>query len=100
MNMPIPDDRQILEFSGRRNPSGSANSQQVGGSHYSRHNPQPWDVYENWFGREGFLGYLKGTIVKYLVRYPNKGGVEDLLKAKHFLEKLIEAETAQGETRG
>ena len=68
-------------------------SKQVGGNHYAKHNPEPWDVYADWFGREGFTGYMRGTIVKYLVRYPDKGGLEDLLKARHFLDKLIEFET-------
>lgn len=39
-----------------------------------------------------FKGYLKGNILKYLDRYENKNGVEDLKKANWYLNKLIELE--------
>ena len=35
-------------------------------------------------------GFLRGNAIKYLQRYPNKNGVEDLHKAKHYVEMLIE----------
>jgi hypothetical protein len=40
-----------------------------------------------------FKGYLKGNIMKYLDRYENKNGVEDLDKANWYLSKLIEIES-------
>jgi len=39
---------------------------------------------------EGFECYLQGNILKYLWRYKYKNGVEDLSKAKWYLNKLIE----------
>ena len=62
-----------------------ANAQQVGGAHYATKAIQPWDyiVANN-------LGYLEGNIVKYVSRWKDKGGVEDLKKAQHYLQKLIE----------
>ncbi len=54
--------------------------------------------------QEAFIHELKGmeasywcniywcNIVKYILRFQRKNGVEDLKKAKHYLEKLIEAE--------
>ena len=39
-----------------------------------------------------FLGYLRGNVIKYISRYKDKGGVEDLRKAQHYLTKLIEEE--------
>ena len=39
---------------------------------------------------EGFECYLQGNILKYLWRYKYKNGVEDLSKAKWYLDKLIE----------
>ena len=39
---------------------------------------------------EQFEGYLRGNVIKYLARYPEKGGGLDLLKARHYLEKLLE----------
>ena len=39
---------------------------------------------------DGYEYYLQGNIIKYLWRYRYKNGVEDLKKAKWYLEKLIE----------
>ena len=38
------------------------------------------------------LDFLEGNIIKYITRYTYKGGVNDLLKARTYLEKLIERE--------
>ena len=63
----------------------NANDKQVGGQHYSAKAVQPWDYITS-----NNLGYLEGNVVKYVSRWKEKNGVEDLLKAKHYLEKLIE----------
>ncbi len=62
-----------------------ANDIQYGGNHYKTKGIQPWD-----YVIANNMGYLEGTIVKYLTRYKDKNGVEDLMKARHFLDKLIE----------
>lgn len=62
----------------------SANSRQVGGDHYQM-DIQPWD-----FIVANNMGYLEGNIVKYVSRWKYKGGVQDLYKARHYLDKLIE----------
>lgn len=62
-----------------------ANEQQVGGAHYAAKAIQPWD-----FIIANDLGYLEGNIVKYVSRWKDKGGIEDLKKAQHYLQKLIE----------
>ncbi len=41
---------------------------------------------------EAFAGYLQGNCIKYLSRYREKNGIEDLLKCQHYLAKLIEIE--------
>lgn len=65
-----------------------ANDIQIAGTHYKRFKGhEPWDVIIAWG-----LGYLDGTAVKYLARWKHKGGVEDLKKAAHFIQKLIEEE--------
>jgi len=66
-----------------------ANNTQVAGSHYKKHPIQPWD-----YIAQNKLGYFEGNIVKYVSRWRDKGGVEDLRKARHYLEKLIEIEIA------
>lgn len=62
-----------------------ANSTQIGGDHYHNKAIQPWDYIV-----QNNLGYLEGCIIKYVSRYKEKNGVEDLEKARHFLDKLIE----------
>jgi hypothetical protein len=62
-----------------------ANTNQVGGSHYAAKAIQPWD-----FIIANNIGYLEGNIIKYLSRWKDKGGIEDLKKAQHYLQKLIE----------
>jgi hypothetical protein len=65
---------------------GDVMSKQVGGNHY-RKAIQPWDIIEEWQ-----LNFWAGNVLKYLLRYPYKNGVEDLEKAKHYLEYLIKKE--------
>lgn len=69
---------------------GKANDRQVGGDHY-KHNGdfQPWDAWWYWH-----LNPFQAEILKLTVRYQQKNGVEDLRKAIHYLEKLIELEEA------
>lgn len=63
----------------------AANATQVGGQHYKSKAIQPWDYIAS-----NNLGYLEGNVVKYVSRWKDKGGVEDLKKAQHYLAKLIE----------
>jgi hypothetical protein len=63
----------------------SANEIQVAGSHYKTKSIQPWD-----YIAANELGYFEGNIVKYVSRWQEKGGVDDLRKAAHYLQKLIE----------
>ena len=46
---------------------------------------------------EQSMSFLEGNIVKYLVRYKEKSGIEDLRKARWYLEKLIEEQVKHGE---
>lgn len=63
----------------------SANTRQVGGEHYGLGALQHWDIVHLFK-----LDYFQGQITKYLFRWRKKNGVEDLEKAKHYLEKYIE----------
>jgi len=62
-----------------------ANAVQVGGEHYKKNAIQPWDYITS-----NQLGYLEGNIVKYVSRWKDKGGRQDLEKARHYLDKLLE----------
>ena len=71
----------------------AANEKQVDGTHYKKYGDiQPWDVVVAWN-----LGYLEGTALKYIARWQDKGGLNDIKKAIHFLEKLVEVEEAKKE---
>ena len=61
--------------------------QQVGGDHYSKLAIQP-AVY----AEQNKLSYLQGNAIKYITRYKDKNGVEDLHKAIHTVKLLIELE--------
>ena len=64
--------------------NGCNQHKQVGGTHYF--NPiQPWDIIRAWE-----LNYWEGNIVKYVLRHKSKNKVEDLEKARHYLNYLIE----------
>jgi hypothetical protein len=73
-----------------KGPIMSANEKQVGGSHYRNDigGEQHWDRIYRLYGR----GYFVGCSTKYIERYHLKNGRQDLEKAIHFLEKLIELE--------
>ena len=70
--------------------SNSALNDQVGGSHYKSKGIQPVE-----FIHSNNLSFIEGNVIKYVWRWRDKGGVADLEKAKHYLEMLIELETAR-----
>ncbi len=65
---------------------------QVGGSHYKDMPIQP----ATFILRNG-IGFHEGSAIKYLCRWRKKGGVEDLKKARHFIDMLIEDAEEAGE---
>jgi len=67
-----------------------ANETQVGGDHYKKQKIQHWD-----FVAANDLDYFQGQITKYVSRWKDKNGLQDLYKAKHFLDKYIEVEEAK-----
>jgi len=61
------------------------NDTQIGGEHYKNKKIQPIT-----FIMENDLGFCEGNIVKYVTRYKDKNGIEDLMKARHYIDFLIE----------
>jgi hypothetical protein len=57
---------------------------------------QPWDAMQDWMTVEEFQGFLRGNVIKYIARYPHKGGVDDLRKARQYLDMLIEVMNVPG----
>jgi len=60
---------------------------QEGGDHYSKMKIQPVE-----FCHANKLPFVEGNIVKYVCRHRTKNGLEDLKKAKHYIELLIKLE--------
>lgn len=69
---------------------------QVGGDHYMNMGVQPWKAMESWMTDEQLIGFMMGNVIKYVARWQDKNGIEDLRKASHYLEKLIEVELKRG----
>ena len=63
----------------------SAYKKQVGGKHYLKYKIQP-----SKFVVENRLLYPEGCVIKYILRHQDKGGKQDLEKAKHFIDMIIE----------
>lgn len=66
------------------------NDDQIGGGHYKSKAVQPWDYIVG-----NNIPYLEGNIIKYISRWRDKGGLNDLEKARHYLDKLIFVEEAK-----
>ena len=62
-----------------------ANAMQVGGRHYKQLPIEPWD----YIAANG-LDFFEGNIVKYITRAGKSKNRDDLLKAQHYLVKLLE----------
>ena len=68
-------------------PPSSALAIQVGGNHYKDCTIQPVEYCE-----ANRLGACESAVVKYITRWRDKGGLEDLNKVKHYVDLLIETE--------
>jgi len=60
-------------------------NRQEGGDHYSKHTIQPYT-----FITVNKLSFFQGNVIKYVVRYKDKNGIEDLKKIIHYCELEIE----------
>lgn len=65
----------------------SALQEQIGGQHYK---DMPIQVVE--FNHKNNIPYMEGSVIKYVCRWRKKNGIEDLLKAKHYIDLIIELE--------
>ena len=60
-------------------------NKQIGGTHYKKMKIQP-----SKFVMENKLLFAEGNVIKYICRHPYKDGKQDLEKAKHFIDMIIE----------
>lgn len=65
----------------------SALDRQIGGSHYKDYEIQPVE-----FIHRNKIGFLEGNAIKYICRWRRKGGKQDIEKAIHYLQMLLEME--------
>ena len=77
--------KSLAESMGLRDDALSA---QIGGTHYAKQKIQPVE-----FIHANNLGFCEGNCIKYLCRWQDKGGLQDLEKAKHYTEMLIQMES-------
>jgi hypothetical protein len=69
----------------------SSFNEQVGGSHYKDMPIQPAE-----YIHKNGIGFIEGSIIKYVSRWKKKDGLRDLKKARHFLDLLIEMTEERG----
>ena len=72
----------------------SVYNKQIGGSHYKKMKIQP-----SKFVIENELLFPEGSVIKYICRHRFKNGKEDLIKAIHFIEMIIERDYSKTETK-
>lgn len=68
----------------------SAFKEQVGGDHYKKYAIQPME-----YNIKNGIPFAEGEVISYVTRWRDKGGVQDLRKARHVLDMLIEITSAE-----
>ena len=85
----VPDGATFIDGPSSLGDSGlKALDKQIGGGHYKTLAIQPIE-----FIIKNKLGFCEGNVIKYICRYRLKGGTEDLEKAKHYIDLLLEERT-------
>jgi hypothetical protein len=72
----------------------SALNTQTGGAHYKKYAIQPIE-----FISANNLDYFQGNVLKYLCRHKDKNGAEDIKKAIHYLELILELQYTNHESK-
>ena len=63
-------------------------NKQIGGSHYKNMAIQPIEYIV-----KNNIPYIEGNVIKYISRWKQKNGIDDLRKARHYIDMLIELES-------
>lgn len=58
--------------------------------HYANNGIEPIEIMRKNFSHDEFVGFCKGNVLKYILRYKDKNGLEDLEKARIYLNWLID----------
>jgi hypothetical protein len=83
----MPIRKNTVTTKSKSSPTPSADP--INPSHYRQGSIECIDAIRASMSKEQFLGYCKGNSLKYQWRYEAKGGVEDLKKAKWYLDRMI-----------
>jgi hypothetical protein len=86
----LVDERTVVDqaiFPESKEDFYSASERQIDGNHYSKLKIQPME-----YALQNDLNYGQSNAIKYITRYKDKNGIEDLKKAIHCIELLIEFE--------
>lgn len=70
-------------------PLGLQEVDNINPMHYKAGGIETIDYIQSKMTAEAFEGYLQGNVIKYISRYRNKNGIEDLHKAEWYLTRLI-----------
>ena len=62
---------------------------QVGGTHYARRGIQPFDIYDDEYTPQELAAVLHSHVIRYALRWRDKNGKQDLMKALDYLQQLI-----------
>jgi len=65
-------------------------SKQIGGNHYQKYEIEPIE-----FITRNNIPFIEGNVIKYLVRWRDKGGIQDIDKCIHYLEMLKDLKNAE-----
>lgn len=69
----------------------TASDKQIGGTHYKNLSIQPTE-----YVIKNKLNFCEGNVIKYVTRHRTKGGAEDIRKAIHYLELILQHEYGEG----
>ena len=78
--------KNVKEKQGNTSSTTNPLNIQVGGNHYKLVIQPVEYIYKN------NLGFLEGNVIKYVTRHKSKNGAEDLKKARHYIDMLLELE--------
>ena len=85
----FPETAVAVQHAEDKVPAAPALSNQIGGDHYKSLAIQPVA-----YIHANKIPFIEGSIIKYVTRWRNKGGLKDLEKAKHFIDLLIQLESS------
>lgn len=81
----------MADITGTTKTAGRALAHQEGGNHYKNLRIQPVE-----YNQANNIPFAEGCVIKYVTRWRDKGGIEDLKKARHFIDLIIECEQKYG----